>query len=196
MILLDLDNVLADFETVYRGLINDITNRNATREEITDYSFAKALGLSPEENALVWRTFNEREMWRDLEPFPYARELVERLKRFAALAVVSNRPEAVFDLTREWLERNGIEVDEVYVTESPSKREYLRGKGKRPVLVIEDAPVHAREFSEERIPVILLDAPWNRFCRSEWIYRVRDLEEAAFLAERILSLVPARAGGL
>jgi len=44
-------------------------------------------------------------------------------------------------------------------------------------IFIEDAPVYAKNISEAGIPVILIDAPWNRETSGELITRVYSWDE-------------------
>lgn len=186
MILVDLDNILADFEPHYRALINEMTGRSARREDIVEYSYAASLGLSPKESAAVWTRFNESDGWSALPPISGARRFMERLRRLDKIAIVTNRPETARDSTLAWLREHGMEHDELHVTENPSKRAFVDGLGWMPRLVVEDAPHHAEEFSAAGVPIVLVDYPWNRKCRHDLLTRVRDLGEAIDAARSIL----------
>lgn len=186
MILVDLDNVLADFERIYRALINSLTNRSAEREDIHDYSFAKALGLSAEEDMLVWSSFNDDAGWLKLPLMPGAAEYMHGLRTLDRVAIVTNRPEAARGVTEQWLARNAVEFDELHVTENPSKLEYVRTAGWLPRAVTEDAWHHATAFAAAGVPVVLVDYPWNRKGSDANIHRVKDLGEALATMRRLL----------
>jgi 5'(3')-deoxyribonucleotidase len=77
-IILDCDEVLADFVGAYLGAIQWVTGREHTREEVTGWDICGVLGVTPEErekvNALV-----DYDFCRALKPLPGAQVGFETL---------------------------------------------------------------------------------------------------------------------
>lgn len=187
MILLDLDNILADFETYFRELINELTGRRAQREDITSFWIVRKLELSAAEEERVWNEFLAREGWSRLPYIPGSAEFVRELRTIDRVAIVTNREAARHEVSAEWLARHGIAYDELHVSERPSKLILVRELGWMPRVVIEDAGHHVAEFAAAGVPVVLFDYPWNRDSEPPGVTRVHDFAEALTVVRRIYS---------
>lgn len=90
IVLLDVDEVLADFVGRVLELVRRITGRNVTREEITCWDIAVALKLTPEEAAEKARLIKEPGFCAGLEPLPGAIDGVREIREYADVRAVTS----------------------------------------------------------------------------------------------------------
>ena len=90
-IIVDCDGVLSNFVSGALRVVEDITGRKYTPEDIREFNFCKALGLSPEETQAVMQTIGSRRGFAaSLPPYPLARQGVRRLRELGHVFCVTS----------------------------------------------------------------------------------------------------------
>lgn len=110
IVLLDCDGVLADFIGGVLPIINELLGTSHTPEDVTEFSFADALRLTPEQAAKVKRAIGTEPRLADrLLVYPGARDGVRRLREIADVHIVTSSWDSnetwEFD-RKKWLRRN------------------------------------------------------------------------------------------
>jgi len=100
ILLLDADGVFVDFVKGFLATIKEVTGKEFTEDQITQFDIGKALGLSSEELAAVYAAFKPG-FCRALEPIPGAIEAIQRLNVIADVYVVTSPLSAVPTWTSE-----------------------------------------------------------------------------------------------
>lgn len=111
---LDLDGVLADFDSSYRQLIEEVTQRPLPVADPTVWDWPVTCGVTPEEEAEVWRRIHHsREFWAALGDAPNftadtCRALAD-ISRFHDVYFITARPSRYAKhQTEQWLIRHGL----------------------------------------------------------------------------------------
>lgn len=158
IVLLDVDEVLADFVGRILDEVRNVTGRDYFRAQVTGWDICEALGLSAEERAAVLSKPKEEGFCYSLEPIVGAIEGVKALREFADVrAVTSPYKSKTWASEREtWLcDLFGFERD--HVVQTPGK-DIVFGD----VLVddkLETCQVWSKRWRESTS--ILFSAPWN-----------------------------------
>lgn len=110
LVLLDVDGVLAQFMPAALAMINDLLGASYVIEDVTEFSFAHALKLTPEQAAAVKRMIGSSARLADrLQVYPGARDGVHRLREVAEIHIVTSSWDSnetwEFD-RKKWLRRN------------------------------------------------------------------------------------------
>jgi uncharacterized HAD superfamily protein len=185
----DIDGVIADTFPLLVRELNAYFGASFSFPDIFDYNIFKVYGLSEQE---VLSFLGERERVLVEEPpvkegaVPYLRRLSKR----HAIYLVSARYERYRSETEKWLLRHGVPYRDLVLLGTPDKREACARLTVD--LFVEDSLKNAGQLSSCGIPVLLLDAPYNRGelpplvrrCFSwEEIFRLIEGEAAGFLRE-------------
>lgn len=81
----DLDGVVADFNTAYIELVPKLTGRNLfpagyTKDDITTWSYPETFGYTNKEISAVWKWIGQDdEFWFNLKPLEGAEDFLEKL---------------------------------------------------------------------------------------------------------------------
>jgi 5'(3')-deoxyribonucleotidase len=129
---------------------------------------------------------------------PGAREFLNMLYRRNRVILVTARPLAARDWTREWLEGEGLQFDEL-ATATEMKKSFNATD-----ILVDDYPGNVVEYLTNTPGVaILLDQPWNRdraqldpWVQKGRLFVVKSLGEAEPIIERIRAEVAKRAPGV
>ena len=90
-IALDSDGVISNFVAGALIVIEEVTGRKYTPEDIGAFNFTKALGLSDEEAAAVMKSIGSRRGFAaSLPPYPGARQGVRRLRELGDVFCVTS----------------------------------------------------------------------------------------------------------
>lgn len=91
IVLLDVDGVLADFVGAMLRVVQEVTWREHTPDDVTGYDFAKSLGLTDREaEEVLYRISCRRKFCARMLPLDGAREGVARLRSVADIYVVTS----------------------------------------------------------------------------------------------------------
>lgn len=97
--------------------------------------------------------------YRTLYMIPYAQMVTQSLHRrdYYILAVTS-RPANVKNATWEWTRNHGLHIDSIWFEDD----KVLVLKEFNPIYMIEDNPKQITAMWKAKIPVIIMDQPWNQ----------------------------------
>ena len=161
----DIDNVLAQAEGEVQRIYTELTDKVWPA---TIYASAGGLDKSSFNQDLVEKIFDyfhARSIPR-LPSFPGAQLALQILHRRYRVIIITARRSISRLQTIDWLYFHGMAYDEIYHTdEKANVPEQIS-------MAVDDHPVHAKRYSEQGIPVFLMDQPWNRFFYDPLVTRV------------------------
>lgn len=89
--LVDVDGVLADFIGGMIAMLNERCNTSYTREQVTEFDFTAALGMSREQAAATKRMIGNADRFaRHLDVYPGAIDGMRRLREIADVHIVTS----------------------------------------------------------------------------------------------------------
>ena len=161
----DIDNVLAQAEGEVQRIYTELT---AQAWPAAMYASAGGLDGSSLNRDLVEKIldyFHVRSI-PHLPSFPGAQFALQIIQRRYRIVIVTARRPTSRPQTLAWLQRHRIPYDELYHTDEKAN---VPGPI---VMAVDDHPAHAKGYSEQGIPVFLMDQPWNRFFSDPLVTRV------------------------
>lgn len=114
---------------------------------------------------------------KDIDLREGAVEVLARLQERFEIVFVTGRTEDLKEITEKWFADYGLPSDLQVVYLGPEVKTIWTEKYK-PVAFLEDSVSQSKAISESGIPVILMDASYNRSLEGENITRVKSWEEA------------------
>ena len=151
-ILVDVDNVLENLDTIWVQELNKKYNTKVSPEDITDWKIEKFFPTLS--RSQVFSPLHKEKTWQRLKPIPGSQDMLKRLKNegHKIILVTAAHPQTVlfkFNFLDKYFPF--IPFKDVVVT---SQKQMVRGD-----VLIDDAP-HNLEGGEYR--GILMDMPYNR----------------------------------
>jgi uncharacterized HAD superfamily protein len=194
----DIDGVLANSLPLWVTELNKFFNKNKRIEEIHLYEIHKAYEIT----AADFNLFLERKgslLMSDPAPVRGSSYYLGRLKQQHEICIISARDKKYFQETEDWLKKNRLQYDELLLLGSHEKKEYCLEKNLK--VLVEDTLEIGIKVSAAGIPVMLMDAPYNRGVLPELIYRKHSWKEIyrAIVAEPFklpFGAEPSAEGGL
>lgn len=89
--IIDCDGVMSNFAARMLDVVFRVTGRRYTPEQVTEFNFSKALGLSPADAAVVKHAISQPGFCAGLQPYPGAVAGVRRLRELVDVHVVTTR---------------------------------------------------------------------------------------------------------
>ncbi|NLF22250.1 MAG: 2-dehydropantoate 2-reductase [Lentisphaerae bacterium] len=175
-IYVDFDDVLCETARELSRLAGRLYGCRVPYAEIRAFNLREAFDLDEARYLQLMRTAHEPEFLLELDPTPGA---VGTLAAWAAaghtVEIVTGRPWATQEVSRQWLERQGvghlaiIHVDKYNRELAPEARDWSRAltpaefATRQYDLAVEDAPVALRMLAAMApCRVVIFDRPWNR----------------------------------
>ena len=175
-IYVDFDDVLCETARELSRLAGRLYGCRVPYAEIRAFNLREAFDLDEARYLQLMRTAHEPEFLLELDPTPGA---VGTLAAWAAaghtVEIVTGRPWATQEVSRQWLERQGvghlaiIHVDKYNRELAPEAGDWSRAltpaefATRRYDLAVEDAPVALRMLAGMApCRVVIFDRPWNR----------------------------------
>lgn len=187
--LIDYDSTLVDTFTAQIAALNARFNTEYTSDFFTKRRSEDL--ISQEEADFLWGSecFLSDELQRSAVPLKGALEGMRHLQEIGEqMMIVSDRPQTLYNVTREWLDTNGLgfvrllftsHKESVSIPTAYSLSKYEAAEYFGLTHIWEDAPHHAETFASmdsiERI--FLLDKPHNRGIEHPKIKRIADWQE-------------------
>lgn len=162
-IYVDIDNIVADFEGAFRRFVNRKKGRCLKQSDINEFDFFKCFGISKEEEAAIHREFILRNGYRKLKSVKGSIKGIRKLESIGDVFLITARPEALRNITLEWLEHKGIRIREDHIIFSKNKADDRHDID----VIIEDKWEDSIDLAGKGCEVILLDYPWNRKRRAD-----------------------------
>ena len=194
----DIDGVLANSLPLWVTELNKFFNKNKRIEEIHLYEIHKTYEIT----AADFNLFLERKgslLMSDPAPVRGSSYYLGRLRQQHEICIISARDKKYFQETEGWLKKNGLLYDELLLLGSHEKKEFCLEKNLK--VLVEDTLEIGIKVSAAGIPVMLMDAPYNRGALPELIYRKHSWKEIyrAIAAEPFkcpVGVKPSAEGGL
>jgi uncharacterized HAD superfamily protein len=155
----DLDNVLADTDTVIRQLIAERYGIVLQRRDIVEFDYWLC-GITREQTDEVLRLFHEGECAKAL-PTEQSASALQVLRTRYEIWILTARPQLAQQATEHWLQQHGLEFDRlIHDGKKLAHSEEL-------AVAIEDHRETAYGFARAGVRTFLFDYPWNQPTDSE-----------------------------
>jgi len=172
----DIDDVLSKTALAFTQLLARTFGKRIALEEITAFDLSKSFDLGPDELDAFMKEAHRPENLMAIEPMEGA---IETLATWHAdgweIEVLTGRPPASAQATRDWLERHQVPHTELYFVDKYARYDESAWDGHAPVLPIEELAEHGYDLVVEdslatavrlaestEAEIVLLDRPWNR----------------------------------
>lgn len=171
-IYVDMDDVLCETAQSFVTLIGREFGKHVSYEQITDFDVERACDLNPEERARLFELVHQPKELLNMAPVEGAVDVLKQwVQAGFEVAIVTGRPPTTSQASLEWLVRQEIPYHSFTVVDKYGRFETENTGGirlaelakRRFAWAVEDSPKMARYLAGEmKIPVALLDRPWNR----------------------------------
>lgn len=202
VILVDMDDTLADFSKMYWNIHNTVFDDNIDHKNVDDWDLSKFSSKGKE----CYELFKFPGLFRNLEVKPYAKEFIKNLQEFADVYIVSDSPEGTAFQESVPYDANCIHT-ELFVPDSlnqisnpaDDKRMWLKEHFPefpqsniifcsckwmiQGDVLIDDKPSTFEKFQAEGRKAILIDMPFNKYIETKW--RAKDLKEAECMIKEL-----------
>ncbi len=166
---IDLDNVLADFQTTFLLFHNKYYGSTLTSRDITVFDYPPIMKITQEESTKRIFDFYESDEFEDIKPWKGSRKAVEALLNSHTLYIITSRPDSTIRRTKEWIDQYfPDQMDEILHSNqfSPDHDGKVTKaticKEKEVSVLIEDTEKYAEEVAAAGIAALLLDQPYNQ----------------------------------
>lgn len=189
-LLLDYDSTIADTTSHRLASINEKFGTSYCTSGVTTWHNGDSGYMDESYDGWSWgpECFLSPDWQLEIPPVEGAIEGIHRLLREGHEGmVVSDRPLSLFECTREWLDRVGLDTVRLLFTKhKASKSGDHKGFTKsqaaylyKLTTVIEDAPHHSQQLAERSYieKIFLLDTPYNQGIAHGKIVRVKGWNE-------------------
>lgn len=189
----DMDDVLCQTAQHFLTILERDFGKSFTFEQLTDFDLGEACKITAEEREELYRIVHHAEELLKIPPIPGA---IDVLQRWSAagyeIAIVTGRPPDTYEPSVQWLKKHRVGHDRILIVDKYGR---FVPDGSRCISLealmnhsfcwaVEDSPTMALYLaSQMKIPVALLDRPWNRkdtnhdlvSRHSDWIEIARSL---------------------
>ncbi|OPY55971.1 MAG: 5' nucleotidase, deoxy (Pyrimidine), cytosolic type C protein (NT5C) [Pelotomaculum sp. PtaU1.Bin035] len=184
----DIDGVLADSLPLWVHELNRYFKRNKQVEEVHLFDLINTFEITPSE-LMAFLEQRGRFLMSGPCPVKGAVYYLSMIKKYHKIFIVTARKEAYKEETQGWLQRYGVPYDKLLLLGSYNKKEACMRNGLD--VMVEDTLEVGLEIITAGIPVILMDAPYNRGNLPDLIYR----RYSWFEIYQTLVAEPLRLGG-
>lgn len=155
----------------FLSYLNELYNKNITEEECNTNNWEHLYGIKID---ILLDEFHEKYMhsYKEANIVDNAKDIIINLKQSHNLYFVTARDEKLTDITKSWLNENGLNDIEVYLLGSDYKIE--KAKELECHIFIEDNPSNALQLANEGMKVLLIDTNYNKEVEHENIVRVNN----------------------
>ncbi|MGF7535436.1 hypothetical protein AAGG74_17430 [Bacillus mexicanus] len=189
VILVDMDDTLADFAKSYWNIHNEIFGEKINHKKVDDWDLSKFSSKGKD----CYKIFKYPGLFRELEVKPYAKEFMKNLQEIADVYIVSDSPTGTAFQESVFFDANNNSLNQAH-TSNPADDKRMWVKEHFPDfpqsniifcsckwmiqgdILIDDKPSTFERFQEEGRKAILIDMPFNQHIDTGW--RARDLKEA------------------
>lgn len=193
-IYVDMDDVLCETAQAWLAIAERKFGKKIPYERLTTFEIGKACGLEAHEIQELIRLAHHPEELFAMAPIGEAISILAHWARSGhEIAIVTGRPPSTYDVSRAWLARHEVPhhdfvmVDKYgrFATENTIAITLRELAARRFSFAVEDSPTMAKFLATEmKVPVALLDRPWNRMEEHPLITRLNNWREIAAIALR------------
>lgn len=171
-IYVDMDDVLCETAQRFLVILKREFGKRFSFEQLTDFDVGQACRLTAAEQQELYRIVHEKDELLSIAPMEGA---IGALRRWVAagyeIAIVTGRPPDTYEPSIAWLERHQVPYTKFLIVDKYGR---FAPDGIRCISLdalarhsfswaVEDSPTMALYVaSQMKIPVALLDRPWNR----------------------------------
>lgn len=181
----DIDNTIKDTQRAAVKVYNRKLNRTVKVEDVREFYLDQAYGLTPQEGRKLWRSLEE-EIYRLGVPLQNAaRVLNELADEGHRIYFITARPgtKNIEAITRKWLKKYGFPyTGDNLVMNAQDKAKVAKILGVE--LFFEDAPNHLENLVKNKVPVVIVDAVYNRLFPVP-LKRITDWEQVHDLVQEM-----------
>lgn len=168
----DMDDVLCQTAQHFLTILERDFAKKFTFEQLTDFDVGQACELTVEEREELYRIVHHDDELLNIPPIAGA---VDVLQRWSAagyeVAIVTGRPPDTYEASLQWLKKHAVPHGNILIVDKYGR---FAPDGNRCISLealrnhsfcwaVEDSPIMAMYLaSHMKIPVALLDRPWNR----------------------------------
>lgn len=172
IIYVDMDDVLCQAAQHFLVIVEREFGKRITYEQLTNFDVGEACGLGSLERDELYRIVHRPDELLQMEPVAEALNVLRQWQKEGfEIAIVTGRPPESFEPSLAWLAKHRISHDSFIVVDK-----YSRFKTENTIAIslddlaarrfcwaIEDSLPMAEYLAEQmKIPVALIDCPWNR----------------------------------
>jgi uncharacterized HAD superfamily protein len=168
----DMDDVLCQTAQHFLTILERDFGKRFTFEQLTDFDVGQACEITAEERADLYRIVHQGEELLNIPPIPGAIDVLQQWSTAGyEIAIVTGRPPDTYEPSVQWLKKHRVAHDSILIVDKYGR---FVPDGSRCISLealmnhsfcwaVEDSPVMAMYLaSQMKIPVALLDRPWNR----------------------------------
>jgi len=166
-----MDDVLCETARRFLLIIEREFGKQVAYDRLTDFDFERSCDLTPGQRAKLYEIVHFENEILSIEPIPEAIEVLNEWARAGhEIAIVTGRPPVTFEPSIEWLARFRVPyhsftiVDKYgrFQTENTMGLSLSELAAQQFCWAVEDSLPMAKFLAEEmKLPVALLDRPWN-----------------------------------
>lgn len=191
---IDLDNVLADFQTTWLAYHNKRYGTSFKGSDITIYDYAPIMHITSDEVVRRVYEFYESPEFEDIKPETGAVAAISVLSAKNTLFIITSRPDKTIERTRTWVETYFHDSFDEIIHTNQFSMDHDGTVTKAAIcldrtisVMIEDAPNYTKEVAEAGVTVLLLDKAWNRETQeSQRIIRVKNWNSIVKKVEKMM----------
>ena len=171
-IYVDLDDVLCHAARHFLVVVEREFGKRIGYEQLTNFDVGHSCGLDPRERDELYRIIHRPDELLSMAPVDEAISVLKQWEEQGfEIAIVTGRPPESIEVSLEWLARHRIShasftvVDKYsrFTTDSTAAISLTELSARRFCWAVEDSLAMARYLADEmKVPVVLLDRPWNR----------------------------------
>ena len=171
-IYVDMDDVLCQTAQHFLTILERDFGKKFSFEQLTDFDVGEACELTVKERKELYRIVHHDDELLSIPPIPGA---VEVLQQWSAaryeIAIVTGRPPDTYESSVQWLKKHGVPHNKTLIVDkygrfAPDGSQCISLEALRNhsfCWAVEDSPIMALYLaSQMKVPVALLDRPWNR----------------------------------
>ncbi|HEY1269725.1 MAG TPA: GNAT family N-acetyltransferase [Candidatus Binatia bacterium] len=188
-IYVDMDDVLCETARALLAIAEREFGKTIPFDQLNTFEVGEACGLDSHEIHELFRLAHHDEELLAMAPITDAVEILRQwAKAGREIAIVTGRPPSTHDVSRAWLARHDVPhhdfvmVDKYgrFSTENTIAITLLELAARRFSFAVEDSPTMAKFLAHEmKVPVALLDRPWNQIEQHPLITRLKSWREIA-----------------
>jgi uncharacterized HAD superfamily protein len=168
----DMDDVLCQTAQHFLTILERDFAKKFTFEQLTDFDLGEACEITTEEREELYRIVHRGEELLSIPPIPGAIGVLEQWSAAGyEVAIVTGRPPDTYEASLQWLKKHAVPHGNILIVDKYGR---FAPDGNRCISLealrnhsfcwaVEDSPIMAMYLaSHMKIPVALLDRPWNR----------------------------------
>ena len=175
-IYVDFDDCLCETGRTLSKLAMEMFNRNVPYDQIHYFELNRSFNLDANQYERFMLRANEPEILLSLDETPGASKTInEWISCGHEVSIITGRPSSVYETSREWLDKHGLENVRLYCFNKYGRDYFLKNSNFTLELedyyrmkfdyAVEDSPNAFKFFGHlPELKVLVFDRPWNREC--------------------------------